>query len=474
VNPPNGSSSGSGGYGYYYTKFYYGDKPTVAANAPCLVNLPWCSDLTERDFSPPTTEYFTLEYHMDEDLVYAVSPLVDLTKSNIYVALEIDGKPMTNGSHGVYSWKPGESKGFEDLLSTSGSFIRQRTPFYPLSCITNIYTSEKYNYEQSFVSGNFDDQNYCPSWSENSYICNYKVPEQLPNTTTHLLFNNPDLALFNNPRNVRLVVLLDLVSVPDAYGKVHFTSQILKYDCNITPSSTDFALTSAGAAALSAVYNSGQDLVIPATTYSNPQDIFSFGKIAITGNQTNNAPNNGVVNIAAEKEIDVNGNIAFHGNINLYTQGLPNYFNTACPNTPLSPLSGTNLTSYCQSGYNGSQYMANQVRAIASTNQGPSVTANASKPVTATKLGRDIKLGIFPNPTTGLVYLNMSAQKTGAVIVSITDVNGQLVSGNTYNAEVGANSFKLELGNLQNGVYAIRVSDDAGNIIKQDKVILTK
>jgi hypothetical protein len=118
--------------------------------------------------------------------------------------------------------------------------------------------------------------------------------------------------------------------------------------------------------------------------------------------------------------------------------------------------------------------MANQVRAIASTNQGPSVTANASKPVTATKLGRDIKLGIFPNPTTGLVYLNMSAQKTGAVIVSITDVNGQLVSGNTYNAEVGANSFKLELGNLQNGVYAIRVSDDAGNIIKQDKVILTK
>jgi hypothetical protein len=111
----------------------------------------------------------------------------------------------------------------------------------------------------------------------------------------------------------------------------------------------------------------------------------------------------------------------------------------------------------------------------ASNTRNGDVSSEPLKPVfNETQLGTDIKVGIFPNPTTGLVYVNLSAQNQGNVTVTITDVDGRIVTNNNYRAAVGANNFKLDLSNVQNGVYAIRVTDDANNIIKRDKIILTK
>ncbi len=114
-------------------------------------------------------------------------------------------------------------------------------------------------------------------------------------------------------------------------------------------------------------------------------------------------------------------------------------------------------------------------RLTANNSNGSPPKPQSIKPDFSTsQLGTDIKVGIFPNPSTGLVYLNMSAQNKGNVVTTITDVNGRIVANNIYSAEVGANSFKLDLSNLQNGVYAICVTDAANNIIKRDKIILTK
>ncbi|MHB8261980.1 MAG: T9SS type A sorting domain-containing protein [Bacteroidia bacterium] len=104
---------------------------------------------------------------------------------------------------------------------------------------------------------------------------------------------------------------------------------------------------------------------------------------------------------------------------------------------------------------------------------------NASMPIAAattnmlpTKLGTNIKLGIFPNPTSGLVYLNLSAQNAGALLVNVTDVNGNQLLHNRFAANEGANSFKVDLSNLNSGVYFINITDENGVPIKNDKLVL--
>ena len=86
-----------------------------------------------------------------------------------------------------------------------------------------------------------------------------------------------------------------------------------------------------------------------------------------------------------------------------------------------------------------------------------------------------INVMVFPNPTTGTLYINLSAQNAGNMLVRITDVNGRVLINNTYTANAGGtNSYTLDLSSLENGVYAIAISDDAGNVLKRDKVILAK
>ena len=103
-------------------------------------------------------------------------------------------------------------------------------------------------------------------------------------------------------------------------------------------------------------------------------------------------------------------------------------------------------------------------RAGCSASVGIKQYANSSKQV-----------AVYPNPTTGILYINLSAQNAGNMQVRITDVNGRVLINNTYTANAGGtNSYTLDISSLENGVYAIAISDDAGNILKQDKVILAK
>ncbi|MHB8259125.1 MAG: T9SS type A sorting domain-containing protein [Bacteroidia bacterium] len=98
--------------------------------------------------------------------------------------------------------------------------------------------------------------------------------------------------------------------------------------------------------------------------------------------------------------------------------------------------------------------------------------SNISTIQNQTKLGSNIKLGIYPNPTIGLIYLNLSAQNAGALLVNITDVNGNQLLHNSFAANEGANSFKLDLSSFNSGVYFINITDENGVPIKNDKLVL--
>lgn len=387
------------------------------------------------------------KYHPSSDLVYVLNPLWDPSNSIINIAYEIEGEPgpfIT--SAGYYGFGKEDVAGLDFLNPNTantiavGEFQKYRTKTFPIGCNQSIYTSENYDYG-NFNTGNTSDPNYY------NYV--------------------------SSPRRVTLVVMLALASYPDVYGKVHFTAQIIKYNCKVNQVSTDFEATGNGAAAIAAIANIPTDLTIPQTTYSSPTNTFSFGKITITGNQTDNAPNNGEVDIVAEKEIDITGNVALTGgDIHLYTQELPNNF-TACSAVNIPPVTGANITSFCTTGYNGNQYMANQsARTTASNNHKP---APIQKNTTiATKLGINVKAGIYPNPTTGNLYVNIEAQNSGGMMLQISDMNGRLLLRQNYNAETGVNSYKVDMTGFEPGVYFVNITDVDGAPIKQDKLILTK
>jgi len=133
--------------------------------------------------------------------------------------------------------------------------------------------------------------------------------------------------------------------------------------------------------------------------------------------------------------------------------------NPNCPNPPpdfrTSNQQGNNTTASNTTGGRGSTGAVT-----------PKATAVQSK------LGTNIKLGIFPNPTSGVVYLNLSAQSAGTLLVNISDLNGNQLLHNSFDANVGANSFKVDLGSLNQGVYFINVTDENGVSIKNDKLVL--
>lgn len=70
-------------------------------------------------------------------------------------------------------------------------------------------------------------------------------------------------------------------------------------------------------------------------------------------------------------------------------------------------------------------------------------------------------LNIFPNPTTGLVNLEYNLDQAAAMKVTVTDVVGKVVMSRDLRAASGAQRQTLDLGNLSNGMYLLKV--DAGN-----------
>jgi hypothetical protein len=376
------------------------------------------------------------EYHPSSDLVYALNPIYDASKSSIYIAYEIDAEMSEHDSRcgcEVCALTSSVNMNYLYNITIAGvPYRRYQTNDFPISCNQSVYTQENL---ATFV----------PDRVNGNYMAHQAT----------------------------LDVFLSLVSLPDAYGKIHVTAELIKYNCKVNSVSTDFETSNPGLAAIQAL-SVPDNLIIPQTVYSIPTNTFSFGTITINGSQTDNAPSNGQVTIVAEEEIDMTANASLSGNINLYTQALPSYF-TSCSNTGLSPVTGTNLTSYCNgSGYNGNQYMANQAaRAMASSNtKGSPSLVNEKISTVQTKLGTNLTLGIFPNPTSGIVYLNLSAQSAGGLMVNISDLNGNQVLHTNFSANEGANSFKLDIGSFNSGVYFINITDENGTAIKNDKLVL--
>lgn len=79
------------------------------------------------------------------------------------------------------------------------------------------------------------------------------------------------------------------------------------------------------------------------------------------------------------------------------------------------------------------------------------------------------QINLFPIPSTGDVFLNLSAVKDNMVRISISDVTGKTIE--TYTT-AKSNQHKVVMDQLQDGTYFVQIDADGQRIIK--KVILNK
>ena len=68
------------------------------------------------------------------------------------------------------------------------------------------------------------------------------------------------------------------------------------------------------------------------------------------------------------------------------------------------------------------------------------------------------EISIYPNPSTGSFNLNISNVNTASVDVEITDVSGKVILNNTYNTTNGSVNESINISNVEDGVYIVRVN----------------
>ena len=153
-------------------------------------------------------------------------------------------------------------------------------------------------------------------------------------------------------------------------------------------------------------------------------------------------------------------------------QNLPTYFNS-CSSQSLAQydLGGETMSNYCQnSGTYSSNtgYKANSRSALAppDTHQGKTDVKRFPNETTA--------LAIYPNPGSDYVYLRVYSSKPSNSNVDIVDVNGQLVYKGQFATTEGQNTIKLNLSNLQQGVYSISISNEQGSSLANGKLVMLK
>ena len=73
------------------------------------------------------------------------------------------------------------------------------------------------------------------------------------------------------------------------------------------------------------------------------------------------------------------------------------------------------------------------------------------------------KFNIYPNPTTGNIFIQWSNKTTGNADVTITDVTGRTVLSSTININTASGQSQLNVNDLNNGIYLISIKGEGLN-----------
>jgi len=90
----------------------------------------------------------------------------------------------------------------------------------------------------------------------------------------------------------------------------------------------------------------------------------------------------------------------------------------------------------------------------------------------APAMSRNETLKLFPNPANNAIQISYESQMNGLVSLDIFDLSGKLVVNHQYQVNKGQVSLDVELSQLENGSYIVRLQD--GQYQHQTKLVISK
>jgi hypothetical protein len=72
-------------------------------------------------------------------------------------------------------------------------------------------------------------------------------------------------------------------------------------------------------------------------------------------------------------------------------------------------------------------------------------------------------ISMYPNPANENVTLNFVSTEGGNYQISISDINGKLVSSQNYLAKTGNNGQQISLSGMNAGIYLVTITNENGN-----------
>jgi len=87
-------------------------------------------------------------------------------------------------------------------------------------------------------------------------------------------------------------------------------------------------------------------------------------------------------------------------------------------------------------------------------------------------MSRNETLKLFPNPASNVIQISYESQINGLVNLDIFDLSGKLVVNQQYQVSKGKVSLDVELSQLENGSYIVRLQD--GQYQHQTKLVISK
>jgi hypothetical protein len=97
------------------------------------------------------------------------------------------------------------------------------------------------------------------------------------------------------------------------------------------------------------------------------------------------------------------------------------------------------------------------------------ITIHVNQATSISRLLNSFRFKIFPNPTSGILFIRSDADIKTALIIKIIDGSGRVVFNNKFDNFEADMGITLNLTNLKNGIYILRINNS--DIVKIQKII---
>jgi hypothetical protein len=144
------------------------------------------------------------------------------------------------------------------------------------------------------------------------------------------------------------------------------------------------------------------------------------------------------------------------------------YFAASTGATSFNWVATGTIIDYCTNA-NCSQYyvewdmIGTSLSVTASNSCGTSAPFNAFSSCRVSNAGPEVN--VYPNPSLGQITVEFTSSTSSSFNLELTDLTGRVIRSEELKAVAGTNYHPMDLGDLRKGMYAVRMSDNSGNVI---------